>query len=276
MAIDLHIHSQASDGSLTPREVAKVAKELGLSTIAITDHDTVAGVDEASASGKSLGIEVVPAVEFSTEEQGEEIHILGYFLDHKALWLKERLGELKEKREERIVKISKKLAKFGIQVSPEEVKAVAGQGTLGRPHVAQVMAMKGYVTSTAEAFHRYLGNTAPAYVPREHVSPAEAIEIVIKAEGIPVLAHPVLIKDQNRIFGLLELGLAGLECWHSEQGGSVAARYVKFAKAHDLAITGGSDYHGPYLNGTRALGKPQVSDDVYVQLVRFRDSRKNR
>lgn len=273
MAIDLHIHTRASDGSLTPGDVAKAAKELGLSAIAITDHDSIAGVEEALASGKSLGLKVVPSLEISTEEEGEEIHILGYFIDYKALWLKQRLTILKEKREERLYKIIRKLDKLRINISAEEVKVVAGQGSLGRPHVAHVLVNKGYAKSPADAFRRFLGNTAPAYVPREHTSPAEAIEIVRKAKGIAVLAHPVLIKDQSHIYRLLDLGLEGIECWHSEQDGDVAGRYVKFARDHALAITGGSDYHGSYFNGKRALGKPVVPDDVYQELALFRDLR---
>lgn len=273
MAIDLHIHTQASDGSMTPGDVVKAAKELGLSAIAITDHDSVAGVREALASGKSLGVKVVPAVEVSTEEEGEEVHILGYFIDYAAGWLRQRLEILKKKREERIDKISKQLAKLGITVLPQEVKAVAYQGSLGRPHVAQVLVNKRYVKSAAEAFRLYLGNRAPAYVPREHASPTEAIEMMKRARGLAVLAHPGVIMDQSRINRLLDLGLDGIECWHSEQDGAVAERYVKFAKEHDLAITGGSDYHGSFFDDKRALGKPMVPDKVYEELVQYRDRR---
>ena len=270
MAIDLHIHTTASDGSLSPREVVTKAKLLGLSVISITDHDTTDAISEAISVGALLGVEVVPGIEINTEDGAEEVHILGYLIDHNTPWLIEFLSNLKRKREERIYKIAEKLSTLNISIDPEEVlKGVRG-ATPGRPHVAKVMVDRGYVRSIAEAFEKYLGNQAPAYVPRHHTTPKEAIRVISEVGGVPVLAHPIYLKDQGLIPKLIELGLKGIECWHGEQNGSVSFQYLGLAKGYGLVVTGGSDYHGDYYEPRRTMGHPPVQDEIYHQLLSFR------
>jgi predicted metal-dependent phosphoesterase TrpH len=267
--IDLHIHSSASDGTLTPSQVVEAGAEMKLFALAITDHDSVSGIAEAKDAGERLGITVVPGLEISTEDDSEEVHILGYFVDYQAGWFNKVLDELKTKREERIRKILKKLDNLGIKLQEEDVRAAASGGSLGRPHVALALVNKGYVSSVLEAFRRYLANRAPAYVPRQHATPAQAVNIIRRAQGLAVLAHPAFIRDQRRITEYLRLGIQGIECWHSEQPPAVSRQYVKLAKRHGLVMTGGSDFHGPAFGANRRLGIPRVDNEVYHQLRAF-------
>ncbi len=267
--VDLHIHTSASDGSLTPSQVVEAAARMKLSALAITDHDNLSGISEALKMGERLGVEVVPGLEISTEEDKEEIHILGYFVDYQAGWLNKLVNGLQKKREERVRKILIKLASLGVYLQEDDVREVAGKGSLGRPHVAKALLNKGYVSSISEAFRRYLANYAPAYVPRQHVTPAQAVSIIRKAQGVAVLAHPGFIKDERRITELLGLGIQGIECWHSEQDGAISRKYVKLARHHGLVVTGGSDFHGRQFGSNRQLGKPRVDKVVYEELQAF-------
>lgn len=266
MAVDLHLHSTASDGHLSPGELVRRAASMRLKAMALTDHDSVDGIAGAQEEGRLQGIEVIPAIEINTEEFGEDVHILGYFIDYQARWLCEIIVELRLKRENRILRIAAKLKEMGIHVDLAEVKEMASEGTVGRPHVASVLVKKGYVGSMAEAFSRYLAKGAPAFVSRQHIGPREAIEIIRRAGGISSLAHPVLIKEQQVISKLVEMGLDAIECWHADQDGLVASHYKSVARQYSLAVTGGSDFHGPSSNGRRQMGRPVVSDQVLKEL----------
>ena len=222
--IDLHLHTTHSDGSLPPAEVLALAQKAGVTALAITDHDIVAGIPEAIEAGARLGIEVIPGIEISSRYGESELHILGYFLDWKDVALSSRLAQLRASRHRRNPRIIEKLNHLGLDLTYEEVKALAGTESVGRPHIARVLMDKGYVQSAKEAFDRYLAEGAAAYVPRELPEPAEAIAWIRAARGIPVLAHPTWVKESED--GLLTLceklkadGLGGIEVHYSTQIG---------------------------------------------------------
>ena len=248
--IDLHIHTTASDGTLAPSEVVKLAHEKGLKAIAITDHDTIEGNGEALREGARRGFEVIPGVEISCKHTIGEVHLLGYFVDWESETLKRRLALLRSYREERNPEIIRRLRAMGLDITYEEVKEVAGGGSIGRPHIAQVLKEKGYVFSNQDAFERYLKKGAPAYVPKELLSVEEAIGLIKEAGGIPIAAHPM----QNRsipLYGverfireLLEAGIEGVEVYYSTHSQEDTATLLAIAKKYDLIVTGGTDFHG--------------------------------
>jgi predicted metal-dependent phosphoesterase TrpH len=247
--IDLHLHTTHSDGSLPPAEVLALAKQAGVSALAITDHDIVDGIPEAITIGTSLGIEIIPGIEISSRWGDAELHILGYFLDWKDQALSRRLEQMRTSRHNRNPLIVEKLNDLGLALTYQEVQELAGTESVGRPHIARVLMQKGYVLSAKEAFDRYLAEGAAAYVPRELPDPAEAIAWLRAAHGIPVLAHPVWAKQDEA--GLLKLceklkheGLMGIEVHYSTHKPQQTKEYLNIAKRLDLLITGGSDFHG--------------------------------
>ena len=248
--IDLHTHSTASDGSYRPAEVVRLAKEGGLKAVALTDHDTTDGLDEALAAGVELGVEVIPGVEISTRFTDDTMHILGYFLDFKSGKLEERLAVLKQARKDRNPKIVAKLNALGIPITMEQVEQASGGGQVGRPHIARVLLGAGYVRSMQQAFDIYLKNGGKAYVAKYRFPPAEALDMIREAVGIPVLAHPftlglgsaMALRDLLR--DLQALGLAGIEVFYAEHTAEQEARYLKLAQELGLLVTGGSDFHG--------------------------------
>lgn len=253
--IDLHLHTTASDGSFTPSELVEVAKNLGFTTIAITDHDTVGGIAEGKKKAESLGIELIPGIEMNTDFEDTEIHILGYFVDYNDKKFLNKLASLKEARYNRIREIVRKLNQLELVIDFSEVLTLAKGGALGRPHVAQIMLEKGYVNEWSEAFDKYIGRSAPAYVERKKVTPKEAINIIKEAKGIPVVAHPVLIGRDELLNKLVDWGIQGIEAYHTEQNKEDSKRYLKFAKENNLIITAGSDCHGPKRKGELLIGK---------------------
>lgn len=253
MKVDLHIHTTFSDGRLTPSEVVKISHERGLKFIAITDHDTVDGIPEALDEERKLGSpEVIPGIEINTNYHDDEVHILGYFIDYEKSYLKQLLGELLKKRIERTRRIAEKLNQIGINISFEEIKLKAPGPAIGRPHVAMALIEKGYTCSIEDAFERYLNPGRPAYVERHKLSPFDAIDIIKKSDGIPVLAHPGLLHDKKIIDELIKGGIMGIEVYHKDHDKSLVAHYMKLAKENNLLMTGGSDSHGetPLLLGT--------------------------
>jgi hypothetical protein len=248
--IDLHTHSTASDGSYRPAEVVRLAKEGGLKAVALTDHDTTDGLDEALAAGVELGVEVIPGVEISTRFTDDTMHILGYFLDFKSGKLEERLAVLKQARKDRNPKIVAKLNGLGIPITMEQVERASGGGQVGRPHIARVLLGAGYVRSMQQAFDIYLKNGGNAYVAKYRFPPAEALDMIREAGGIPVLAHPftlglgsaMALRDLLR--DLQALGLAGIEVFYAEHTAEQEAMYLKLAQELGLLVTGGSDFHG--------------------------------
>src|SRR3982750_2056082 len=212
--LDLHLHTTFSDGSRTPSDVLALASKANVTALAITDHDTVSGLPEAMEAGRSLGIEVIPGIELSSHWGSTELHILGYFLDWHDVELHRHLTRFQEARHVRNPRIIERLNALGLDLTYEEVRALAGNDSVGRPHIARVLIEKGYVTSAKEAFDRYLADGAAAHVPRELPEPAEAIALIRAARGVPVLAHPSWLDRSDGIYKVCEqlkaVGLAGI------------------------------------------------------------------
>jgi predicted metal-dependent phosphoesterase TrpH len=255
--LDLHIHTTASDGVLTPAEVVRVAVDKGLEAIAITDHDTTAGIDAALEAAQASRLEVIPGIELSTEEGSREVHILGYYIDHGDEALQERLAVLRRARRDRAWKMVKKLEGLGLPVSWEHVEAIADQtSAFGRPHIAQALLERGYVGSVNEAFDRYIGLRGPAYVARYKLTPEEAIQMVAHAKGLPVLAHPW--RQEEIVPRLSALGLVGLEVYYPSYSEDERELLAALAEKHDLVATGGSDFHGYRVDASLSLGEVPV------------------
>jgi predicted metal-dependent phosphoesterase TrpH len=244
--VDLHIHSTASDGKDSPQEILQRAAQKGLHTIAITDHDTVAGVTTAMKAAQPYNVEVIPGIELSTVWKGRDIHILGYYLDYTSLALQEDLNGLRGTRHRRNQMLIEQLNKLGLDITLAEAQAkqTDPQGNLGRPHIAEVLVEKGYVSSIQEAFNRYLGQEGKAYINPPRISPFEGIQLVLRYGGIPVLAHPGLYQLDEIINELKEHGLQGIEVYHPDHDEAAEAHYLKIAQQFGLIVTGGSDYHG--------------------------------
>jgi len=245
LAADLHIHTTASDGSCSPHEIVAEALGRGLSALSITDHDTIEGLRPAIEAARGSKLEVVPGVELNTDWKGTEVHILGYYLDYEAPWLQSFFCKLKQARENRVRAILKKLNDLGISLSYKEVEKVAGSGSIGRPHIARVIADAGYAASPEEAFEQYLRRGAPGFVPRQSITPFTAIEIILKAGGVPVLAHPGLMERDELIPEFVEKGIIGLEVFYPKHTPEMIAKYSWYCRKFGLVMTGGSDFHGP-------------------------------
>jgi len=247
---DLHTHTQASDGMQAPKVNVQLAKEKGLFAVSITDHDTVAGVEEAMVAGEQYGIVVVPGVEISTRASGKDIHVLGYYVDYKDDKFRLRLGELRETRQLRNGKIIAKLQELGMDITLDDVIKELGRPLLpdesiGRPHIADVLVKKGYASDMRDAFDRYLAEGARAFISETRISPEDACHWIREAGGVPVIAHPGLYKDDVLVRDIIErANPAGIEVYHSDHGREEESRYLAMAEEYDLIVTGGSDFHG--------------------------------
>ncbi|MED4785255.1 PHP domain-containing protein [Brevibacillus choshinensis] len=244
---DLHTHTKASDGTCDPAENVRLAKEAGLTAVAITDHDTVAGVPAALEAGAELGLEVIPGVEVSSVGRGQDIHVLGYFVPYEDAAFQERLVGLRETRHERNQLLIARLQELGIPITLENVYR-RKQGTtdknIGRPHIAEELMELGVVASINEAFEKYLGKEGAAYVNPPRISPQEAITLIKEAGGAAVLAHPGLYDADDLVQELIAFGLDGIEVNHPDNDAEQRARYTAWANKHGLVMTGGSDFHG--------------------------------
>lgn len=255
--IDLHLHSTCSDGTFSPQEVVHRASMAGISAISLTDHDSTEGIAAALEKGQQVGVEVVPGVELSASENGKDFHILGYFIDHGNTDLMDCLRKFREARKARAVKIVEKLNRIGIQIRIEQVMAKAGGGSVGRPHVADVLVEKGFAFSTNEAFQKYLGYSKPAYQSKHSISPAQAFQVIHVAGGIACLAHPGLYSRDDLIPKMVRDGLDGIEVVHIKHRAADRDRYKKIASCYGLLQTGGSDCHGN-LRGGLVMGQVDV------------------
>lgn len=271
---DLHTHTRASDGMNRPAENVKLAKEKGLTGLAITDHDTVAGIKEALLAGQELGIEVIPGVEISTRVGDKDIHVLGYFLNPDDEILLQRLISLRNIRDARNACIIENLRKLEIDITLEDVKKGLGRAlrpdeSLGRPHIADALVRMGAAADFRDAFDRYLAEGKPGYATLPRISPEEAIIWIREAGGVPVLAHPGLYGDDDLVLDILVKGKpSGIEVYHSDHGPAEEQRYLAIAREHGLIPTGGSDYHG-VREGTvfhGDLGNRVVSNEILEQL----------
>lgn len=254
--VDLHTHSTASDGRLSPSGLVRAAHEAELDAIGLTDHDTTAGLAEAEAAGARLGVIIVPGVELSATQNRREAHMLGYFIDRKNEEFQAALAEFVRQRSERIDRMIEKLWDLDVRVERDAVLAHAGTGTVGRPHIAWALIEMGAVADVPDAFNRYLSSGRPAYVPRPHVTPEEAIGLIRLAGGAPVLAHPWSTGDPAGMAARLKQhGLAGLEVWYGEYDSELRAPLYRIALENGLIPTGGSDFHAPGFKPGRELGE---------------------
>jgi len=261
LRIDLHIHTSVSDGSLEPAELVRAAHAAGLSLIAITDHDTTAGVPDALAAAPPQ-LRVIPGIELSCTDEGAEIHILGYFIDPNDTVLSDFAHGAVEWRRQRIHSILERLDALGVRVSIDDVLAAAGKGhkALGRPHVARALLRKGYVSSFSEAFDQYLAQGSPAYVPTRRLSPAEAIVMIHDAGGLAVWAHPSMESLEENAARFASMGLDGIECYRPQVMSPQRRSLESVARRHGLLRSGGSDWHGAWngLLGTFAVRPAEV------------------
>jgi hypothetical protein len=268
-AVDLHSHTTASDGTLTPRELVRLAARHGVRVLAVTDHDSTAGIREAIDEARSLPpLEIVPGLEINCDVPGAEIHVLGYCLDWEVAWFQEFLGTQREERRQRVYRIAARLAELGVPIDPDDVFALVKEGSAGRPHVAQAMVDRGYVKSVREAFDRYLSLNGPANVPRRRLAPAEAVRIIRRARGVPVLAHPGLANRDELIPELVAAGLLGIEAFYPEHSAGQIAAYRDMCARLGLVATGGSDFHGPRVGGVRHPGVQPVPESAWQELQR--------
>jgi 3',5'-nucleoside bisphosphate phosphatase len=266
-AVDLHSHTTASDGTLAPRELVRLAARHGVRVLAVTDHDSTGGLAEAMDEAKSLPpLEVVPGLEINCDVAGAEVHVLGYCVDWEAAWFQEFLGAQREERRKRVYRIAARLAELGMPIDPEDVFALVKEGSAGRPHVAQAMVDRGYVKSVREAFDRYLSMNGPANVPRRRFTPAEAVGVIRRARGVPVLAHPGLANRDELIPELVEAGLLGLEAFYPEHSAGQITAYREMCACLGLIATGGSDFHGPRVGGARHPGAQPVPESAWLEL----------
>jgi predicted metal-dependent phosphoesterase TrpH len=267
--VDLHVHSTASDGRLSPAEVIGVAAERGLVYIALADHDSVDGIAAAQAAAQRFpGLGVIPAIEISTDIPEGEVHILGYFIDYTDPALLARLAEFKNSRLRRAKKMVAKLEALGVPVDWERVLELAGTSTIGRPHIAQAMIEKGHVSSFKEAFDEYLGHGKPAYVERDKMLPTEAVALIVKARGLPVLAHPLTTPDPEGLtLELKPAGLVGLEAYYNGYTPEQVKNLLALAQKHNLIATGGSDFHGIEPESETAIGGAEVPLEAAKRLI---------
>lgn len=248
--IDLHAHTTASDGSLTPTELVTLARDVGLSALGISDHDTVDGLEEAEAASAALGVELVPCIELSVDYSQGEFHLLGYYVDYRDTAFLDRVRFLQENRFNRNGVMLRKMQEIGFALTMDDIAAESGGGQIGRPHMARALMKKGYVASVQDAFDRYLADGKPLHVPKVKLSPAEAIELVHAAGGVAVLAHPKYMEYPterelaDELRRLKDAGLDGLECYYSQHTDAETEQYLRLAREFGLLVTAGSDFHG--------------------------------
>ncbi|MBW3660367.1 MAG: PHP domain-containing protein [Gemmatimonadetes bacterium] len=265
MAVDLHSHTVVSDGALTPRELVELAAERGLTALAVTDHDAIDGVAPARAAAPP-GLEVIVGVELSCRIDEREAHILAYGVDPEDAALRAALATFAAQREARAREMVERLRGLGIEIEFEDVQRASGAGTIARPHVAQALVGRRVVETVDQAFRRFLGRHAPAYVEKPRLDPREACELVVAADGVPGLAHPGTFRRDDLIPALVEAGLEALEVRHTEHSQAATRHYEAMARRLDLLPTGGSDFHGTPGHRSR-LGTPEVPDAWAAALV---------
>lgn len=273
--VDLHVHSNRSDGSMTPSQLVDLALEKGLSAFALTDHDTTYGLEEAIRYAADKEIEVIPGIEFSTEYRGKDIHMLGLAIEYDAPVFRDRIRAFVDSRILRNQQMCRNLALAGIDISYEKLTAAFPDSVITRGHYSRYLLDHGYVKSLPEAFDRYLGDHTPYFVPRQKVTPAQAVQLILDAHGLPVLAHPTLYhmgKEalQKLVAELKEAGLIGIEALYSTYTAGETREMRQLAERNHLLISGGSDYHGktkPKLEmGTGYNGKLIIPYDIWEKL----------
>lgn len=273
--VDLHLHSTCSDGTLSPQALVEQAVRQGLSAVALTDHDTVSGIHEFCAAGQKAALTAIPGVEISVQWRTGTMHMLGYFINPDNHELAAALEWMRSGRSQRNQEICRRLQQLGYPVRWEDVEALAQGEAVGRPHIARLLMERGIVSDVHEAFQRLLGEGKPAYVDRCRLPPQRAIEVIRRAGGVAVLAHPVTLQLdrpalENCIVELMSYGLAGIECYYPEHAPELTAQLLDICRRHGLVATGGTDYHGetsPDIQMGTGFGDLQVSDEVVEQLL---------
>jgi len=275
MKADLHLHTTASDGRLEPREIVHLAVKVGLDVIAITDHDTVDGVAPALAAADVFrSLTVIPGVEINTDVPHGEVHVLGYFVDYTDQKLAATLQGLRDSRQGRAQKMIAKLTGLGMEIKWQRVRELAQGGSLCRPHIAQALFEKGYVSSEKDAFDKYIGRDGPAYVERQKLPPVEAVKLIMEAQGLPVLAHPADIDGLDELVSELKAGgLVGIEVYYGDYGSDVVNRLLRIAREYGLVATGGTDYHAFGDSSEVIIGEALAPPQSVEQLFALADKR---
>lgn len=274
--IDLHTHTTASDGRCSPPELVARAAAAGVAVLAVTDHDTVAACDEAREACAAAGVEFVPGIEITAVVNGRDVHVLGYFFDVGSPALREFLAEQRLRRVARVRAMIDRLAGRGIRLDAEAVLQPGltdSTRSVGRPWIARALVRAGYVTSTKEAFDRWLGTGRPAFVPRSGAAPAEVFSRIHAAGGVASLAHPVHLQHDDWIAAFAGSGLDALEVYHSDHDGAATARYLSIARQLGLALSGGSDYHADDLHGGGGPGSVSLPREAFDGLRALARSR---
>ncbi|GMU62407.1 MAG: phosphatase [Myxococcaceae bacterium] len=265
--IDLHSHTTASDGEYPPEEQVALAASKGVTVLAVTDHDTVGGVEACRRVAAKLGVRLVPGIEISTSLNRREVHILGHFVDPAEPHLARFEQRLKAERERRMELMVEKVKGLGFPVTMEMVRQLAGDVSLTRPHLARVLTELGYTSSPKDAFTRFLGDGKPAYVPRLELPPKEAIELIRGAGGTATVAHPGMTRiDRRELEELKRDGLVGIEVGHSDHPPSQQEKLARWADELDLVKTAGSDFHGPTVSPGRSFGTVTMSPAELARL----------
>ncbi len=275
--IDLHVHSNASDGTYTPKELVSLAKKSNIAAFALTDHDTVDGVETAIIEGKKQNVEVIPAIELSAKYNGKEIHILGYGIDYKSEKLQRTLDEFEHIRNKRNEKIIERLQQQGFSITFEKIRELFPIGVITRMHLAKYLVENSYVSSTEEAFDKYLGDRGCCFVPKEEISVKEAIQCILRNKGCPVLAHPMRYRlTENELDNLVEecttFGLIGIEAIYSTNTWYDEQRTRQLANKYNLLITGGSDFHGenkPHIKLGIGRGNLKIPYSILSNLKKY-------
>ncbi len=271
--IDLHTHSTASDGMLAPAQLVALAGERGLSVLALTDHDTIAGVAAAALAAAAIGLRFIPGVELSTYVEAGEVHMLGYFIDVANPPLLAALGQFREAREARAETMAARLSAAGAPISADRVVALAAGGSIGRPHVARALVEAGHASSINDAFERWLVRGRPGYVERFKLTPPDAVRLIREAGGVPVLAHPHSVADLPDLLPeLVAAGLGGIECYYGDYDEPRKREYLDWAEQYDLVATGGTDFHGTGVAHRRPLGGTVVPPECVEALAARRAS----
>lgn len=271
--IDLHTHTTASDGRCTPAQLVARAARAGVTVLAVTDHDTVAGCGAAAAECAHAGIEFVPGIEMTALRAGADVHVLGYFIDVASAALRTFLAGARQRRLDRVREMIERLAAFGIVLDADAILRPAIENpdiSAGRPWIARALVAHGDVADTDEAFKQWLSRGQPAFVPRRGASPEEVVARIHEANGIASLAHPALVGHDEWIEEFASAGLDALEAYHSEHDQAATERYLSVADSLDLAVSGGSDYHADETHGAHTLGVISLPRAAYDQLVRLR------
>jgi len=273
--VDLHVHSTASDGKFSPEAIISRAAELGLKVISLTDHDSIDGIIPALKTVKIYpGLTFIPGVEISTDMPDGEAHVLGYFIDYTSTELGSTLERFRNSRLRRAQGMVSKLGALGIDIDWSRVQEIAGDGAIGRPHIAQAMQEKGYITTFAEAFKKYIGHGGPAYVEREKMTPEEAVALIVRSRGLPVLAHPFTVKEPEAlVIKLKAAGLVGIEAYYKDNTAAETEATLGLAAKYGLIATGGSDFHGIADSNDAMLGSVEVPMEAAERLIALADKR---